>query len=634
LFAVSPVHFAQIPQVRDYAKAPFILFAIPLILAIAIGQLPRRSLVLLSALCGAVVGIGVGFRMDVLIMAPIFVISVVCFKSRWPWTGLRDKALAIAVFGIALWLAAAPVLLRLSGGGSNAFHVILLGYSDPFDAGLGTRPSVYSFLPFYSDVYVARVVQEWAGRFSTQPAPYLSPAYDAASRAYWMQIVRHFPADIVTRTLGAVNGILNLPFNQPGGLFGPLSTLNGWGVALGAVLIGVASMDSVRVGVFVAWLVVALTGYSSFQFQTRHFFHLEIIPIVGALLVIELGVRRRLPTRAQFVRVATAVTVLVVATVASLAVLRAYQDAHLRRLFQQYVDSDKHEVNASFAETEHGMWRVSWDESGAATRTPPADYYVVELNGAPGRRLGWFSLWFDDVLPDYSRIASTWSESSVDRIFVPAYDERALRTFKGLELSPGLRDRLRGIYRIDHPERLPLLLTLTLRDGWQRRGLHQTLLAEPAGEPETISLVGDAASVPASRPMWVDHLGDAAVRPNRSAVAAAYTPEARVSDTSIEMDAVARDRSTYLVGFKPIDIQAPAALLVQGRLDAGGLSFGVLKDQRWYRQVVVRERGEFVAVVNLPDAGTYAPLITNGATQDGERTRFVLSRFGVVRGGR
>jgi hypothetical protein len=100
------------------------------------------------------------------------------------------------------------------------------------------------------------------------------------------------------------------------------------------------------------------------------------------------------------------------------------------------------------------------------------------------------------------------------------------------------------------------------------------------------------------------------------------------------MDAVARDRSTYLVGFKPIDIQAPAALLVQGRLDAGGLSFGVLKDQRWYRQVVVRERGEFVAVVNLPDAGTYAPLITNGATQDGERTRFVLSRFGVVRGGR
>src|SRR4029077_3204812 len=62
LLTLSPANLRQLPALRDYSKAPFVLAAI-LILAVLVVRPMRRSATLaLAALYGAVVGFGYGFR--------------------------------------------------------------------------------------------------------------------------------------------------------------------------------------------------------------------------------------------------------------------------------------------------------------------------------------------------------------------------------------------------------------------------------------------------------------------------------------------------------------------------------------------------------------------------------------------
>jgi hypothetical protein len=629
--AASPVHLSQAPYLRDYVKAPFILFAIPLTVATALSPMSPRRLAMCSAACGLVVGLGAGFRMDVVIMAPIFLVSVLCFRGTRPWTGLPEKALAAGVFLFALAVAAAPIVSRLSAGGSNAFHVILLGYSDPFHDGLGVRPSVYSVLPFYSDVYAWEVVSEHAARHQADTVQYLTPAYDAATRAYWMQIVRHFPADVAARALGASNAVLNLPFNQPrtGGAFDVLSVLNGWGAVFGAVLVGVAWVQRARFGMFAAWLVLVLTAYSSLQFEERHFFHLEIVSVVALLLTLRVVVRTRLPSRGQVRTFVLVIVGLGAAGGVVLGVLRAYQSAHVASLIDGYIDAPRQRVEPTFTETSYGTWQMRWDDVAHRARPPAADYYVVEFDGPSGDNESWLSLRYQDVAPDYSRISTWWSGRGIVRLFIPAYGTPP-RAFEGIELSAGLKDRLRGVSRIDSPERVPLLLTLRLPDQWRHTRLYQTFRIEHPHEADTVPVVGDPAGAAQSRMVWLDRFDSTSTRPSPATVQTSYSPAARVVEGRVEMDGVARDQSTYLLGFKPIEVRGPAALLVKGHLEHGGLTFGVLDGVHWYRQAVARDRGDFVAVIQIPESGTYTPLITNGALRNGERTSFVLSRFGIV----
>jgi hypothetical protein len=286
-------------------------------------------------------------------------------------------------------------------------------------------------------------------------------------------------------------------------------------------------------------------------------------------------------------------------------------------------------VEPTFTETTYGTWQMRWDDAARRARPPAADYYVVEFDGNAGDNESWLSLRYQDVAPDYSRIATWWSGRGVVRLFIPAYGAPP-RAFDGIELSGGLKDRLRAVSRIDHPERLPLLLTLRLPDRWRQTRLYQTFRIEHPHEADAVPIVGDPAATPQSRMAWLDRFDSPSTRPSPATVQTTYSPAAKVIDGRVEMDGVARDQSTYLLGFKPIEVRGPAALLVKGHLDSGGLTFGVLDGVRWYRQAVARDRGDFVAVVQIPKSGTYTPLITNGASRNGERTSFVLSHFGVV----
>ena len=73
---ISTPNFMIVPQLRDYAKGPFLLATILLMGALVMGSSDRRRVVWLSAIGGAVIGIGLGFRFDLIIAVPPFVLAV------------------------------------------------------------------------------------------------------------------------------------------------------------------------------------------------------------------------------------------------------------------------------------------------------------------------------------------------------------------------------------------------------------------------------------------------------------------------------------------------------------------------------------------------------------------------------
>jgi len=662
----SPLQLAQVAHIRDYSKAPFMLLAILLLVLVCTRPWSRRLLVLLSAACGVITGVGLGFKMDVVVMVPIFLAGLLMFRDRWPWSGLADKALAAGAFVVALTVAAAPVLVHLSAGGTNGYHVILLGYSDSFDDSLVVNRSVYSFLPFYDDGYATAAIQSYGARTSGQIPSMPSPAYDAAGRAYWLTIVRHFPADVATRVLAATNAVLNIPFSEPplnflsapqsrsslpwnlltnqpqhrariSALYDWLSALNGWGVLFGIVLVGAGSVYTMRAGLFAATMVLALSGYSSLQFADRHYFYLEIVPVLGAVLTINLLINaaRQRPGWRVVRRFTASSVVLVVALVTSVTLLRSYQRHHLRSVFQQYRDAPKQSVEPVFEDQGNGIWRAHW-RTMSGRRSPDgstsAEYYVVEFDGTAVQEMSLFDFRYRSVSPqsEFWPVVSMPAGAGVNQLFVPAYSQLHAWELESIEFPDAVRNRLRGIYRVSHPEQLPLLLALRLSGDWQRGSLNQTLRFETEDIPDRIRVLGDATGSSGSRLALVVRTDLVDVKPAPAEVAQTYSDAVHVSANGVEMDGLARAQSSYLLQFKPLDVRAPAKLLVRGHLFSGGLAFGLLKNERWYRELTIAAPGSFIAVIDISESGTYTPLITNATMRDREQNRFILSRFGVV----
>src|SRR6185436_3294369 len=365
-------------------------------------------------------------------------------------------------------IVGAPVIFRLSSGGSNGVHAILLGYADQFDASLGLTRPVYSVLPFYDDGYLGAAVLSYAGREGGPIPAVPSVAYDAVTQSYWLQIARHFPADLAARVYASANSILNLVFDNPAlsflrepesranpfwnvltnqlphrarvsVLFEALSTFNGWGVLLGGVLVVAGAACSVRLGLFAGWMMLALAGNASLQFADRHVFHLQVIPLLALLVLADAALARRWPDRRAVRRAAITLAVSVAALALPLAALRGYQGLHLRRLFQAYVDAPRTSIPAAMAATSSGTVVVRWPgmEGRPLTQDPhrSADYYVVEYDGHPellqGMRLRYRSASRDT---DYSRITGIAADAGVNRLLFPVYGQAQGWQFDGLEI--------------------------------------------------------------------------------------------------------------------------------------------------------------------------------------------------------
>lgn len=661
--ASSPLQLLYAPHLRDFVKGAFILAAIPAIAALVMSSSSRRALVALAGLTGLVIGVGLGFRMDVLIMLPIAVVSVLLFRGGRPWLGLGDKALAIGALLLALAVSGWPIWSRLSSGGSNAIHVVLLGSADSFDSRLGVEPASYGYLPFYSDTYLTNVLRVRAAGATGRDIRMPSAEYDAAGFALWRQWLRHFPADAHTRLLAATDGVLNLAFDNPtpgsagrwpvamalGALFAWLNEWRGWGWLLGLALIAAAARRGIGPACFAALMLGALAGYPSLQYDPRHYFHLQVIPIAVMVVTLwaavsalaKLARPRPEPPPARTVlamprAAALAVAIILAVTVVPATTLRAYQAGHLATTWAGFLAADRSAMAVEFVALGANRWVARWpDVQGLPTGVAGlrAAYYVAEFRAVAAHEAMAIGLRYGQA-PSYSPCALTrrlTTSQGLARFAFATYSLDGDSSFDGIELGTEMKQRLVGVYRAAAtPGGVPV--ELRLASDWDQRRLYQRLIREERLQADDTGL---ALFAPPDRCgshlAFIDASLSAAWQVGRDRIGTTASPAVTVDARGIVVEGSANAAAPELATLAPVMLAAGDALVARVWIGAGGVSLRLLRDGAPSHEVIIPRPGVSVVVIPVTQAATYVPQVASAAPGWRSDLRFNLDRVGVVR---
>jgi hypothetical protein len=494
LWAVSSIHLWQLPHFRDYTKAPFLLVCLWILGMLVKKVRSAAAVLLLAGAYGLTVGIGYGFRTDLLIAIVPAIVAIVCFLpggflNRW-----RVKSGALATFALAFTISAWPVIGAVVSGGSCQWHFALLGLTTDFTDALGLAPAVYDWGNKYSDRWIYATIATFSER-QNPGAPlidYCSHQYDVVSFDYVRYVVTTFPADMVTRGLAAVDRVTQFPFAvlEPpvpdlapdlyGWRFRVLRHFRGTGLlfVIGALL-AVATAD-LRIGLFLVFLVLYFSSYPAIQYGYRHAFHLEVIPIWSMAFVCYvgfLGIRRARQLVDPAVvwpavrRVAIAVACgagIVAGGWAGLAVLRSVQSRNVAAMLKVYLHAPKTAADVEDPD-EAGVQKILMP----GNQKYPHQFLDIVLRGSSCASAPVTLRYEKRIDADLTRTIHLPSNSTSDEpthIFIPVY-----KFFEGVEMSSANTGCLVGIFRVDDRVSAPLLLTAVLPPDWEHGPLFQTL---------------------------------------------------------------------------------------------------------------------------------------------------------------
>lgn len=491
MVAISPLHLQNLPHLRDYAKAPFVLSLILILFVLVRRPLKPRSLLLLAAAYGAILGVGYGFRTDLLANIPPFVVTLFLFMPAGVMRGFAVRAgavaLAAAVFLITSWPAASYV----AQSGGCQWHAVLLGLSDIFNSNLRVTSSFYDWVPVFSDEYVHTVVNSYASRVEgAEFIPYCSAAYDAASGSQLRDIVTQFPADVVTRVYGSTLQVLDLPFflwregwqSAKGSNLGAVLHVMAGTARLAALLaVVILGAVSLRLGLFALCVVLYFGGYPSMQFADRHFFHLEFLGwwaiafLAWHLAAPWLPWTDISPARnwRQLIRPAVRFAVMACAMVlVPLWALRVYQHQQVARLTSELLTAPRVEVplvatgDGRVLEAPDALVTLGDDQRQAVY----LDVHV-DLAACPDGII--LNQRYDPARPPYDfsgPVRPSLAGEPAARILLPVF-----RFFRGFTIEQGSPSCIAKVERLQSVAGRRLLPVLTLAAGWQTQPFHVRL---------------------------------------------------------------------------------------------------------------------------------------------------------------
>jgi hypothetical protein len=485
---VSPLQLANLPNLRDYAKAPFTIALIWILTALVVRPWRWRAMLVLSFCYGLVMGIGYGFRTDLLIDIPPFLLTIALFVPGGVLRNVPVKMAAV-VLGAAGFVAAGwPIIRTIVSSGGCQWHVLLLGLTSPFNDALGVTGGAYGWGHLYNDEYVWATVSSYAGRFRPDLGylEYCSHEYDVASWDYLRRVLLTFPADMVTRAYASVLQVLDLPFQR-------FTLFRHLGPLLAAAFVLVISTANLRLALFAVFLIMYFGGYPAIQFLPRHYFPFEFIAWVVLAFLTERGVGLAVQVaRGGFLRSALVATnirraarcavVVIVTLLVPLGTLRWYQNGRARELL------------ASYAAAPADPWPLAPSASGAlrVTADPNARALSkVELMAALGRQSArlveavvdaaacqpgtTLTFRYDPAYPDvdFSRTVAlpvAGEGGGRTRFFEPVY-----ASFTGIDVSdpsPACRPEISVVRDVN---RFPLLLSAQLPPGWASHPQYQRI---------------------------------------------------------------------------------------------------------------------------------------------------------------
>jgi hypothetical protein len=659
--ALSAVQLGHLPPLRDYAKAPFMLALLLVMARLATDPVSPRRVLAGSVAFGVVLGIGFGFRNDLLInILPFTAVVLLCLPGGVA-ANLRLKSAALGAAALAFAVCAWPIVKGYRAG-SNSGHVALLGLMSPLDKPLGIRPSFYDFGYAYNDMFAANIVTAYGYWTRGQFFEFLSNDYDHQAVAYLLQIARHWPADILARAYASVLKILEMPFaigmyaySIPFAVNGSRLTavydwqiwlvehLSGRGIIIAAAALTIVGARSLRAGITLLLFLLFYAGYPAIQFGARHFFQLEFIGWCALAFVIQQGASfvgnvacdRPESLRAwlaiagrPMIRAAVFLAVAGGLIAGSLTTVRAYQAGHVRGLVHGYLEAPRERLELDAQPlggsgkafvTARGLWELSAGE--AAAMPVRMRYLVAEFASAtacgaaqlPVR----FRYSYQDKTSDLSRdvILNLAAPEQPTAVFLPVYynhtwssgDGPAGSHFDGIELPGRHAGCLEALYRIADVKRYPLLLGMTLPPDWEKAVPFQTVeTIERSRASGHLRFYTVPADLVVTR---------AAITGSVHSISADVTGRARMAAPDAAGAWAAKGRAdaprSTLLEFRERVVPRHAVLVAEGELRAGGVSFALQSSAPQSVRVSVVDPGRFVVALEAPAAGPAAVVIAN-----------------------
>lgn len=527
LILTSPQNLFFVTYLRDYAKAPLILIAL-FLLGVIIRSRPRGARLCLVALCfGTLVGLGLGIRKDLLICLPPGLVVLWFFGcGDRPWHCLRSKLAASGVLLLAFYLVSIPLRKEVGEQGSLTMHHIIGGQMSGYSDSLGVGGVPYTLREQQDDIYIFDQVaahDRYTVR-NAEPVEYYEVSYDAAATRYFVHLAEVFPGDLVLEAWAAVRRVLlYAPFIVEGvvrdclanatvaKLFNFRWTVFGWLAGLNIVFVlgalGLLFYRSFRLGAGVLFLTLYFSAYSVIQFDLRHFFHLEVLfwwfplfllaQLVAAIwflgrrrnrLIVQKAVQwRMVRMRKGLLRAGAAALGTGLLILVPLSGARAMQAPRVQQLLSAYEQAAlaplKHQVvrkgMRSFIVPEGPVVHAETACGGKRFAVHPG-VLVLDINCQ--RRMS--------MLVQYSTSANNRkfthehvvhspakAGTGPTRVFIPLFESTGVDEikFESLQVATADVNKIFGIYRVEDLSTLPLLISVQLQPGWQRRPLQLSL---------------------------------------------------------------------------------------------------------------------------------------------------------------
>ncbi len=660
IMTVSPLQLRYLPQLRDYAKAPFILTLILILGLLVIRPFTPRRVLPLAIGYGAVMGFGLGFRNDLLINVLPFIVTIALFLPVPIRAHLGTKLAALALCASTFVVCAWPIVSAYRSG-SNTGHVAVLGLMTYFNPSLGVTGSVYDWGAPYDDGFAMKVIGTFAERLRHRPVSALSPEYDRAALEYLLLIGRHWPADLLIRAYASVLRVVELPFQIrsyttavppaigdgiPEQLYafwdGVFSRLNGIGVPIAAVAVVAVAGSSIRIAIWLLLSVLYFAGYPAVQFDARHFFFLEFIPWLALALVCEgalgaLAAARRARTgqalapdlRARGRRIVAFGAGSILALTAATVALRTYQQHHVTALLDGYLEAPTETL--TLGRTAVGDRQVLLRPNQLGQSAEPgvrAEYLIVDITRHNCARLLAAVTFRYTTMSGYTDLSQRVyvpvpQADAPFRLFVPVYYSPGAY-FAGVEVTEADRACIAAVRRVTDRDRTPILLNLTLPPDWRQMKLYQTLTDwERPSAPYRVRVY--------AWPRTLDPAPLALTGMTPPPVSSLTHSDLVASDAAANrwvIRGTARGSTSFLARLPERSVTKGASFVVRGTLYRGGFTVGLLKNDLWTTSVNVVASGEFLAVVEAPDEGPFVPALANHLMGISRRNDFVVTTVG------
>ncbi len=503
LICASPLNNSFLPFLRDYGKVPFIL-AIFFILGLLVKiPIKKYGLLILASLCGVLIGIGYGFRPDLLITIPPVILTILFLIPGGTFANLPWKILASIIMLLTFYIVALPILSSNLHMGSGTFHFPLLGLMKSFDLNLGIIPSIYEFGHQYNDALVDTMVNSYGFQYlHLNSIGYCTKNYDIASGSLYMQIIKSFPADMLTRGYASATQILNLGFkSQPMAILLPddflvlmyqksrpiLGMLKGCGILFAFIVPFLTTLFQLRIGIFLILFLSYFTFYPAIQFDPRHFLHLEFISLwmIGYLIYHSFKLTyscynknfsetKIFTSRDVFLKKlkATGMVSLVFLGVGFMVIMLAQtiQRKNIKKLINTYETAEKQVIVKSITEESNESTLITFDSSPNITQIniPRSEMLLIEVLGdyCPHKEINFtLEYSFDPKYPAHNlanKITITtppFGEKAF--VYIPAYQSQHFKP-KGISTPTTQTTCIKNIYTVKNLEHYPLWLTLKL----------------------------------------------------------------------------------------------------------------------------------------------------------------------------